>query len=89
MCASWSEIQFEVLHVFLSQKLKKLTVELHESMHVYLLDLLEYRLDPLHAIKFHSYLLGTIYLLCKDIGVGGSENDNFPLRNLLKISLRR
>ena len=34
-------------------------------------------------------LLGTIFILRKDIGVGGPENGNFPLLYVVKMSLRR
>ena len=33
--------------------------------------------------------LGAIFILRKDIGVGGPENGNFPLLNVVKMSLRR
>ena len=33
--------------------------------------------------------LGAIFLLRKDIGVGGPENGNFPLLYVVKMSLRR
>ena len=33
--------------------------------------------------------LGTIYILRKEIGEGGSENDNFPLLYVMKMTLRR
>ena len=34
-------------------------------------------------------LLGTIFILRKDIGVGGSENGNFSLIYVMKMSLHR
>ena len=33
--------------------------------------------------------LGAIFILRKDIGVGGPENGNFPLLYVVKMSLRR
>ena len=33
--------------------------------------------------------LGAIFILLKDIGVGGPENGNFPLLYVVKMSLRR
>ena len=33
--------------------------------------------------------LGAIFILRKDIGVGGPENGNFPLLYVVKLSLRR
>ena len=33
--------------------------------------------------------LGAIFLLRKDIGVGGPENGNFPLLYVIKMSLHR
>ena len=44
-------------------------------------------------LSIHScYLitvLGAIFILRKDIGVGGPENGNFPLLYVVKMSLRR
>ena len=37
---------------------------------------------------FH-FKLGAIFILRKDIGVGGRENGNFPLLYVVKMSLRR
>ena len=34
-------------------------------------------------------LYGAIFLLRKDIGLGGLENGNFPLLYVVKMSLRR
>ena len=33
--------------------------------------------------------LGAIFILRKDIGVGGPENGNFPLLDVVKMSLHR
>ena len=33
--------------------------------------------------------LGAIFILLKDIGVGGPENGNFPLLYVVKMSLHR
>ena len=49
----------------------------------------------LYFRKFHWYKfflkgsLGAIFILRKDIGVGGPENWNFPLLYVVKMSLRR
>ena len=38
----------------------------------------------------HEIYLGTIFILCKDIGVGRwSRNGNFPLLYVMKMSIRR
>ena len=34
-------------------------------------------------------MLGAIFILHKDIGVGGPENGNFPLLYVVEMSLRR
>ena len=34
-------------------------------------------------------LLGAIFILCKDIGMGGPESGNFPLPYIVEMSLRR
>ena len=41
-----------------------------------------------HAIMIVAYL-GAIFILRKDIGVGGPENGNFPLLYVVKIYLCR
>ena len=40
-------------------------------------------------IYIHITYLGAIFILRKDIGVGGPENGNFPLLYVVKMSLRR
>ena len=36
-----------------------------------------------------GYVLGTIFISYKGIGVGGPENGNFPLLYVMKMSLRK
>jgi hypothetical protein len=46
--------------------------------------MLGHNLHPLFDIG-----LGAIFILRKDIGVGGPDNGNFPLFYVVKMSLRR
>ena len=45
-----------------------------------------------HKLRLHfsdgAGSVGTIFILRKDIRVGGPENDNFPLLYVIKMSLR-
>ena len=36
------------------------------------------------CLAWNWYRLGAIFILCKDIGVGGPENGNFPLHYIVK-----
>ena len=39
-----------------------------------------------YEICIINYVLGAIFILRKDIGVGGPENGNFPLLYVVKMS---
>ena len=45
-------------------------------------------LSVFFSLKFY-YVLGAIFILRKDKGVGGPENGNFSLLYVVKMSLRR